>query len=97
MTLAELKRKLQVGSKLQIVHHSYASQVPVERRESFFGVREVIKVQSNAIVLSSSRDDKKGSWLTWPKVNQIRFQDDGFEICLDEDGSFKHSMRYEYR
>lgn len=42
--------------------------------EKFAGVREVIKVQTNAVQFAD------GSWLNWPPAASVRGTDNGFEI-----------------
>lgn len=99
MTFAALKRRLQVGAKIEMVRHDYqpGGAVPEKLR----GVREVARVQSNAVQFSG------GSWLYWPKAAEVRADDKGFDVALmvNNDPSnrrirsadFSVLMRYEFR
>lgn len=89
MALAAIKRKMQLGQKIQVVRHDWSSKLPASR--NFYEVRSVEHVQGNAIRFSG------GSWLWWPKASEIRETANGFEVCLNQDGSFREVMVYEYR
>lgn len=76
MTLAELKRKLTVGTRLRVTH-SLLGPVNPPRGAG----RTVVKVQSNAVVFEcDERSDDRQSWLYWPKAKDLHATSDGFEI-----------------
>jgi hypothetical protein len=106
MSLSAIKRRIQVGTSLQIVHHDhppiiFAGDSPERieekrnRYQQLFEQREVAVVQSNAIALRMP--DGEQSWLRWPKAACVRSTSDGFEIDLKDDGEFAQVIRYEWR
>ena len=77
LTFAEIKRRAQVGTELEITWHSDPS-VPVPM------ARTVRRVQSNAIVISPWPGRTGESWLFWHKASDIRIvDDDSFEVLED--------------
>lgn len=78
MSFAALKRKLVVGTKLELVQSPFAN-----------APRPLVieKVQTNAIAFAGDEYTKgRLSWLYWPKANEIEVTEDGF-IRKNEDGS----------
>lgn len=106
MSLSAIKRRIQVGTSLQIVRHDHAPiifpgdsperiQEKQNRFRQLFEQREVAVVQSNAIAMRMA--DGEASWLHWPKAKFVRTTAEGFEIDLDENGEFTRVIRYEWR
>jgi hypothetical protein len=106
MSLSAIKRRIQVGTSLQIVRHDHPPiifpgdsperiQENTDRYQQLVQAREVAIVQSNAIALRMS--DGESSWLRWPKAGCIRATAAGFEIDLKDDGEFAQVIRYEWR
>ena len=91
MSLANIKRRLVAGAKIELVRWEGFPGRPNGVPEKIKGVREVAKAQTNAVQFSG------GSWLSWPPANQVRETPTGFEVCLSEDGSFSKLMAYEWR
>ena len=70
-SFAELKRELQVGTKLRMIHPKTNRLCGIER--------EIVKVQTNAIVMS--KPDNGKSWLEWPKsAKLVETTENGFRI-----------------
>ena len=111
MSLAAIKRRVQVGTKLQVVRHDWPLlRLPKEteeeykaKQEAFFAVRTVVVVHSTEIGIAVGRVDPNGeyyertSWLSWPKANSIRETAKGFQVDINGDGLFTAIMEYEYR
>lgn len=75
-TLAEAKRKMQLGTKAKIVWAHYPHKyLNIER--------EVSLVQTNAIAFKSLDGHKGPSYLTWPKASEFVGTDKGFKILED--------------
>ena len=80
-TLADLKRKLQIGTRFTMVYNSV-------RTKSLPLKREVVGVQSNGIYLIDPADiraeelrkRKRGSFLDFPKASLLEVSDKGFKI-----------------
>jgi hypothetical protein len=81
-SLAELKRKVKVGTKIKLVEATTAFGLPHKYLGS---VRAVDKVQSNAIRFEG------GSYLYWPKASNMTFEENGFSI---EEGNV--NLTYEF-
>ena len=64
-TIADLKRKIQLGVKLDCYNHWF--------KESL-GVREIGHVQSNSFAFITFKGTL--SWCNFPKKNEIQFVDD---------------------
>lgn len=90
--LAEIRRRLVEGARIQIVRHSWCKELTPELSK----IRTVARVQTNAIAFKIEGKDGL-SWLYWPKAKEVRTTENGFEVCLSEDGSFRESMAYEWR
>jgi hypothetical protein len=94
MSLAAIKRKLQAGQKIEMVAHSW---FPVAGSK-VAGVREVKRVQSNAVQFTPTAPGSNGSWLYFDAgAKNYRLTDKGFEVDLRDDGTFAESMTYEWR
>ena len=68
-TLADVKRKMELGSNWHCVRLSGGNED--------MGVREVGKVQGNAVAFLSGG---KLSWLWWPKAKDVQVQGNSFTI-----------------
>jgi hypothetical protein len=86
MSLAAIKRNLQVGVKVVMVRHDWYPTGKLMNVE-----RAVIRVQSNAVQFEG------GSWLYFDrKASEYRQTADGFEVCLDANGTFDKVMGYRF-
>lgn len=86
MSLANIKRKLQLGQEIELVAHSY---FPV-LLPKVTGVRQVVEVRTVGVKFAG------GSWLYWPKAGRVRETENGFEVSLGDD-TFTRTMKYEWR
>jgi hypothetical protein len=102
MSLAAIKRRVVVGSKLQIVQHDWPAlrmngetdEAYAAKQAAFFAVREVAIVRAGEIGFKTG---ERVSYLSWPKANSIRETANGFDVDLNGDGNFTHIISYEYR
>lgn len=85
-TLADVKRRCQVGAKLQLIAHGDPLvKPPIDR--------EVISVQSNAILMTPWPGRSQPSWLYWPRASDIRIEDpDTFSVL--EEGRVELTYRF---
>ena len=111
MSLAAIKRRVQIGTKLQIVRHDWpmlrlngeTDEQFKAKHDAFWAVRTVVVVRPTEIGIAVGRTDSNGeyyertSWLSWPKVNAIRETANGFQVDLERTGEFNKVMEYEYR
>lgn len=74
-SLAEFKRGLQLGTKWHTYHHGSSIHGPKD-----MGVREVSKVQTNAVAFKTDRGD---SWLQFPKAKDLKIEGDSFTVLED--------------
>lgn len=89
-TLADFKKRLIVGQKLQTTHHlTFAGRN--EQNQPIFtnkdlGVRPVSIVQSNSFALKTVNKDGKevDSWCSYPKAKECVFKDDNTLTILEE-------------
>lgn len=84
-TFAQLKRDLQIGTKIRMIKREVNGQAASVIPE----VREITIVQSNAIALKTvlELDGMIGnSWLYFPKASQVEYIGNTFII---NDGDFK--------
>lgn len=104
MSFASIKRRIQIGTALQMVRHdhppvifSHETAEAIEKKKAaflrMFELRRVAVVQTNAIAFDTG--DGKLSWLYWPKANCVRETANGFEVSLDD--NFGKLMAYEWR
>ncbi len=104
MSLTAIKRRIQVGTALQMVRHdhppvvfSHETTEAIEKKKAaflrMFDVRTVAVVQTNAIAFSSEGGTL--SWLYWPKASCVRETTNGFEVSLDD--NFTKLIAYEWR
>jgi len=85
---ADIKRRCQVGTKLEMIYHvSPATPLPLER--------EVMVVQSNAIGMSPWPGRTAVSWLYWGKASELRVDDENTFSVLDPD-SGEVEMTYRF-
>ena len=69
-TLADVKRKMTLGSKWRCVRLFEGGKD--------LGVREVGKVQGNAVAFL--KPDGKLSWLWWPKAKDVQVEENAFTV-----------------
>ena len=104
MSLTAIKRRIQVGTALQMVRHdhppvvfSHETTEAIEKKKAaflrMFDVLTVAVVQTNAIAFSSEGGTL--SWLYWPKASCVRETTNGFEVSLDD--NFTKLIAYEWR
>ena len=104
MSLASIKRRIRIGTALQMVRHdhppvvfSHETAEAIEKKKAaflrMFEVRTVAVVQTNAIAFSGEGGTL--SWLYWPKADCVRETTNGFEVSLDD--NFSKLMAYEWR
>ena len=104
MSLASIRRRIRIGTALQMVRHdhppvvfSHETTENIEKKKAaflrMFDVRTVALVQTNAIGFDSGNGTL--SWLYWPKANCIRETANGFEVSLDD--NFTKLIAYEWR
>jgi len=79
-TLAELKRDLRVGKKLTLTYHHLGKCNILNKK------REIIKIQTNAIVLKTENKSGK-SWLDLPPSSLLEYNDNIIKIygCGERD------------
>ena len=111
MSLSAIKRRVTLGTKLQVVRHDWpALRLNGEtdeqyraKQDAFFAVRTVVVVRATEIGITVDRKGPDGqyeqrtSWLSWPKANSIRETANGFQVDLNGDGNFTALMEYEWR
>lgn len=81
-TLADVKRKMTLGSKWHSV------QLFEGGRD--LGVREIGKVQGNAVAFL--KHDGKLSWLWWPKAKDVRVEENSFTILQNGMPKLKYTF-----
>jgi hypothetical protein len=87
MSLAAIKRRLQLGSKIQMVRHDWGPGG--KPHEKVAAVRTVKIVRTTGVMFEG------GSWLYWPKADEVLETKEGFWISLRDD--FKQRIEYEWR
>lgn len=81
-TLADVKRKMTLGSKWYCVR--------VFNNNENMGVREIGKVQSNAVAFL--KPDGKLSWLWWPKAKDVQVEGNSFTILQNGVPKLKYTF-----
>lgn len=81
-TLADVKRKMTLGSKWHSVQLFEGGQD--------LGVREIGKVQTNAVAFLKA--DGKLSWLWWPKAMDVKVEENSFTILQDGVPTLKYTF-----
>jgi hypothetical protein len=77
-TVADIKRKMTIGSKWHTMHHGYYPTF----EEKDLGIRVVSIIQSNSYAFRTP--DGSNSWGNWPKKSEVIFHDnDSFTILQD--------------
>ena len=90
MSMAWIKRRLVVGTPIELVHHGWFLTIPLPLQ----GVRTIKAVRSSEVRFSN------GSWLCWPPSKYVRETALGFEISLADPGEpvdWSQVLRYEWR
>ena len=77
--LADLKRDLQVGTKLKLIFSRFIS-----RHKFLKTVRYVVKKNTQGICLNEDSTAKKGSYLDYPKASLLKY--DGETITIYNSG-----------
>jgi hypothetical protein len=92
-TLADLKRRMKVGTKIRKISHIDSTMgIRTVYRCDPSGVREVKKVQTNRWAFGYPCEEEDFSWLTIPKAKELEFDGNKFTITT-WDGSLE--MTYE--
>ena len=81
-TLADVKRKMTLGSKWHCVR--------VFNNNENIGVREIGKVQTNAVAFL--KPDGKLSWLWWPKAKDVQVEGNSFTILQNGVPKLKYTF-----
>ena len=81
-TLADVKRKMTLGSKWQWVR--------IFNNNEDLGIREIGKVQTNAVAIL--KPDGKLSWLWWPKAKHIQIEGNSFTILQNGKPHLKYTL-----
>lgn len=83
-TLADFKRRLKVGTKIETINHRHGS----------FGVRPVSIVQSNSFALKTTRTNGElvDSWCEYPKAKDIEVTDENTVIIYWGDGDKREAI-----
>ncbi|MCD8252745.1 MAG: hypothetical protein LUD40_12475 [Phocaeicola dorei] len=81
-TLADVKRKMTLGSKWHCVR--------VFNNNENIGVREIGKVQTNAVAFL--KPDGKLSWLWWPKAKDVQVEGNSFTILQNGVSKLKYTF-----
>lgn len=81
-TLADVKRKMTLGSKWHCVR--------VFNNNENMGVREIGKVQSNAVAFL--KPDGKLSWFWWPKAKDVQVEGNSFTILQNGVPKLKYTF-----
>nr|DAN44288.1 MAG TPA: hypothetical protein [Bacteriophage sp.] len=79
-TLADVKRKMTLGSKWRCVRLFEGGKD--------LGVREVGKVQGNAVAFL--KPDGKLSWLWWPKAKDVQVEENAFTVLQNGEPKLKY-------
>ena len=81
-TLADVKRKMTLGSKWHCVQLFEGGKD--------LGVREVGTVQTNAVAFL--KHDGKLSWLWWPKAKDVQVDKNGFTVFQNGVPTLKYTF-----
>ena len=83
-TLADFKRRISVGVKIDTMNHRYGS----------FGVREVGHVQSNSFALTTIRTTGETvlSWCDFPKAKDIEITSEDTATIFWGEGSRREAI-----
>lgn len=103
-TLADFKKRLTVGTKLEAIHHfnligRESDGTPIYGNKDL-GTREVSIVQSNSFALKTTRTDGTvvDSYCEYPKAKQVIFKDSDTITILEEqrDGKLLPVLTYKF-
>jgi len=90
-TFADIKRRLTVGTELDMIYHRYPVKdlvLPMRR--------VVVKAQSNAVAFSAWPGKDRPAWLWWGKASEYRIDDQDTFSVLDPDSGVVE-MTYRFR
>jgi hypothetical protein len=106
VSLTVLKRRIRVGMKLKLVRHDGLRPIVVrgnvgdtatEPKIQVGMVRSVCIVHRDEFaLLTQLPDHTEPSYITWPKASRVRDTERGFQIDLNDDGTFTAVMEYEF-
>ena len=94
-TLAEFKKKAQIGAMLACTHHltmvGRDEKGQIIFKDKDLGIRAISIVQSNAIALKTTKTDgsTSDSWLYFPKAKECKFVDGTMEVYEQDDRTNK--------
>lgn len=81
LTLAELKRRLAIGTRVALVRVGNSTE------GRGIGARTVCHLQSNAVAFyrdDDARTPPEKTWLFWPKASEVEGTSEGFLIHVPE-------------
>jgi hypothetical protein len=78
-TFADVKRRITVGCELDMIYHARPGGAVLPMR------RKVMKVQANAIAMTSWSGKPGLSWLYWGKASEVRVDGPDTFSILDPD------------
>lgn len=112
MSLASIKRRVKVGTRLRMTRHDWFPQgsmtvhgnlgtTQLRGANLLNVVRPVVVVHTNEVGLKTEKQigdelTSSVSYLTWPKASCIRETTNGFQIDLQGTGNFAQVMEYEF-
>ena len=83
-TLADLKRRIKVGTKIEKTEHiNIRNGVRLQQTPHPSSVREIVEVKSNRWGIKAPQDDDI-SWLDIPKASELTFNENEFTITTWE-------------
>lgn len=93
-TLAEFKRKLQVGDKLHTIHHMLTVTGKDKNLNPIYedkdlGVRSVCGKMSDAFALATN---DVPSWCNWPRASHCKIEDGKLKILVKDLRHFKGGL-----
>lgn len=84
-SFSQLKRDLQVGTKVKTIFNTYKPELNDE-------VREISITQTNAIAFKCIRNNREtNSWLWWAKAKNYEYEDNIFKCYNDN-----HELEFVY-
>lgn len=92
-TLADFKRFLALpGATVQVIRNDWNDPAkvlhPLTPKPGYFAPKQVQRLQSNGVYFTTG-------WLAYPKAAHMRCLGDRVELCMNDDGSFRHVLTYQ--
>ena len=89
-TIADIKRKMTLGSEWHCIHHGFSP----DWVRNDMGIRPISIVQSNAVAFRTHKGTD--SWIQFPKKNQVIFHDDNTFSIIDPSFGLKPLLTYKF-